>query len=242
MIKLSICIVTLNDRENLIKTLNSISYSHEIEIIIQDGGSKYDIQSVISEFKDILPLIRFKQEKDCGIYDAMNKAIERCRGRYIQFLNCGDCIAENAQELLLCALSNVGEGFLCVKFLANVRNEGINIERANPFYFSRKMLNHQSMIYDYKCFQKVRFDPHLKIIGDLRHCLEADLIRRICYVDFVLIEYLNGGAASVKKGIRQNWAERSKSWNWRIPIYQKLILMALVLIRYLCHYLRIKPL
>ena len=42
----SISVIGLNDKDNLIKTLKSIQYSPDIEIIIQDGKSSYDIIKV----------------------------------------------------------------------------------------------------------------------------------------------------------------------------------------------------
>ena len=230
--KLSICIVTLDDRENLIKTLSSVEFSEEIEIIIQDGGSSYDVLNETKRFKSLEPIISFKSQKDRGIYDAMNKAVKRCNSNFVIFLNCGDCIAESMQQTLLNVLDKVDARFNCIKFLAHVRGEGINIERSSQMYFFRRMLNHQSIIYRKSIFSDIIFDPKMKIAGDLRHFLEANLHEKIGYIDLVLIDYLNGGAASNLKGIRQNWVDRSSSWRWRITLSQKLIIMFGVLIRF----------
>ena len=238
--KLSICIVTLNDRENLIATLKSIEFSTEIEIIIQDGVSSYDIEEVLKQFDNIFNVIKFHQEIDVGIYDAMNKAVERSSADFLMFLNCGDRIASGMQSTLLNLLSKVDPKIHCIKFLADVSGEGIKAERASKLYFFRRMLNHQSIVYRKTSFSRIKYDPRLKIAGDLKHFLEAGLLKKIGYIDLVLIEYMNGGAAANDKGIRQNWIDRSTCWKWRIDLIQKMILMFAVVLRFFMYALRIK--
>jgi hypothetical protein len=102
------------------------------------------------------------------------------------------------------------------------------------------MLNHQSLIYRRQLFADHQFDPFLKITADLKHFLEAELSDSISYVDLVLIEYLNGGAAAIQSGIKQNWRERATSWRWQTSKSQRLILMLGVIIRYSLYLTRIK--
>ena len=237
---LSICIVTLNDKENLVKTLENIEYSQDINIVIQDGGSSYDVMGVMNRYQHLTSMISFAQESDKGIYDAMNKAVCRCETDFVMFLNCGDCIAGGMQELLLLALKNTDSRFSCVKFLADVCGEGIKVERATRMYFFRRMLNHQSIIYRKEVFDELGFDEKLNIVGDLKHFLEARLSDRISYIDIVLIKYMNGGVASNSRGIRQNWIERSSVWHWNINRLQKIIILFGVVIRFLLYFSYIK--
>jgi glycosyltransferase involved in cell wall biosynthesis len=237
---LSICIVTLNDKDNLIKTLKSIQYSPDIEIIIQDGKSSYDIIKVLEQFENLSDIIRIQIDKDTGIYDAMNKAVERSNGKYVMFLNCGDLLARNTHNVMIEVLSKLDERFKCVKFFADVAGVGINIERASNLYFFKHMLNHQSIIYRREVFIHHKYDSNMKIAADLKHFLESDLLNNIAYMDLVLIEYMNGGAAAIKSGIKQNWKERSTSWRWNISIYQRCILMIAVIVRYFLYFFRLK--
>ena len=238
--RLSICIVTFNDRDNLIKTLSSIEFSTELEIIIQDGKSNYNVREILKQFINIKPLIKLARESDEGIYDAMNKAVKRSTGEFVMFLNCGDRLANSIQPILLELLPKVDKSLECVKFLADVEGEGIRLERASKFFFFRKMLNHQSIVYRRTCFFSTRYDPKMQIAGDLKHFLEANLLEKIGYVDLVLINYLNGGAAAKKKGIRQNWSDRASAWKWDIKLSLKCILMLAVIIRYFLYIFRIK--
>ncbi|MCD7835418.1 MAG: glycosyltransferase, partial [Lachnospiraceae bacterium] len=87
-IKFSVIVVCLNPGDKLNQTLDSIlsqTYGN-IEIIVKDGGSNDG--SIENMRKDTR--IRFYNEKDKGIYDAMNQAVLHAAGELIIFLNCGD--------------------------------------------------------------------------------------------------------------------------------------------------------
>lgn len=84
----SIIIVCFQAGEELGKTVESVLSQTETdyEIIVKDGGSTDGAPKRLPED----PRIRLFCGKDGGIYDAMNQAAERVRGRYVLFLNCGD--------------------------------------------------------------------------------------------------------------------------------------------------------
>ena len=96
----SIVTVVLNARYDLIDTIKSLrEQSHKnFEYIIIDGGSTDGTLEVINNNLDIID--KWKSEKDSGIYDAMNKGISLCKGRYIGMLNAGDKYKQNGLELI----------------------------------------------------------------------------------------------------------------------------------------------
>lgn len=90
--KVSIITIVFNNRDNFIKTINSVrrqSYPN-IEYIIVDGGSKDGTMDIIKQNEDIIS--KWISEPDKGIYDAMNKGIKMASGEYLWFLNGGDMI------------------------------------------------------------------------------------------------------------------------------------------------------
>jgi glycosyltransferase involved in cell wall biosynthesis len=90
MKNLSIVVVSLNSKDDFIKTINSIisqTYKKK-EIIIIDGLSSDGTIEQIQKFKKYFAKIVI--EKDKGIYDAMNKGISFSSGKWTMFLNSGD--------------------------------------------------------------------------------------------------------------------------------------------------------
>lgn len=78
--------------EATIKSVISQSYT-SIEYIIIDGGSTDGTIDIIKKYDKYLAY--WISESDKGIYDAMNKGIEKASGKWINFLNAGDTFYDN---------------------------------------------------------------------------------------------------------------------------------------------------
>ena len=91
--KVSVITVVYNDVQHIRKTMESFfSQSWENkEYIVIDGGSTDGTADIISEYSNCLAY--WCSEPDKGIYDAMNKGINRCTGQWINILNSGDTFA-----------------------------------------------------------------------------------------------------------------------------------------------------
>lgn len=91
--KISLITATYNSAANIstaITSLNEQSYPN-IEWIIVDGASKDNtVELVKAEFKGNLRVI---SERDCGIYDALNKGVKIATGDIIGFLHSDDLFA-----------------------------------------------------------------------------------------------------------------------------------------------------
>lgn len=89
--------------EKVLAALDSVQSQsfRDIEHVIWDGQSSDGTQALlekavhdISASADHIP-IRYFCEADTSLYDAMNKAVARCCGEYVLFLNSDDLIAES---------------------------------------------------------------------------------------------------------------------------------------------------
>jgi len=91
---ISIITITYNAQDFLERTLQSIRVqtSSDFEYVLIDGGSKDGTMGIVEANKDLFAVI--VSEKDEGLYDAMNKGLEKATGEYVWFMNAGDEIAE----------------------------------------------------------------------------------------------------------------------------------------------------
>ena len=92
--KISVVTICYNIVESIERTLRSVfeqTYSN-LEYVIVDGGSNDGTQSVIESVVSEYPFadVKYKSERDGGIYDAMNKGLERATGDWVIFMNGGD--------------------------------------------------------------------------------------------------------------------------------------------------------
>lgn len=93
MIRISIITITYNAARTLQRTLDSVlsqTYPH-IEHLIIDGASKDDTLRIAQQYQAASRHeVIIQSEPDNGLYDAMNKGLQKATGHYIVFLNAGD--------------------------------------------------------------------------------------------------------------------------------------------------------
>ena len=116
MIKFTIVTCTYNAESVLQRTLDSVmkqTYCN-IEHLVIDGVSKDKTLAMVKAYQHKNEVgesahdIILYSEPDKGLYDAMNKGIERATGDYLIFLNAGDVFP--SADTLECVEGCVGEG------------------------------------------------------------------------------------------------------------------------------------
>lgn len=91
--KISVVTVCFNSAATLSNTLESVlSQTYPfIEMVIKDGGSKDDTLDIIKHYEPLFKgRLKWKSEKDGGIYDAMNEGIKMTTGDVVGILNSDD--------------------------------------------------------------------------------------------------------------------------------------------------------
>jgi glycosyltransferase involved in cell wall biosynthesis len=91
---ISIITINYNNKPGLIRTIESVINQQfsDYEFIIIDGLSTDGSKDVIEQNQNRLAY--WVSEKDRGVYDAMNKGIKAATGKYLFFLNSGDCFVD----------------------------------------------------------------------------------------------------------------------------------------------------
>lgn len=168
----SIIIVCFQAGEELDKTVNSVLTQTEsdFEIVVKDGGSTDG--SLLRLPKD--SRIRLFQEKDSGIYDAMNQAAHRVRGRYVLFLNCGDYLYDNevlagirrTAEAWEGKKAGSGESAVCAKDVQSSMCDGAGREAAGGL---RTPLILYGNTYERQTKSLVMSNPKLDAFGCYRN-------------------------------------------------------------------------
>ena len=88
--KISLITVSYNSASTIGTTLESVAAQNypELEYIIVDGGSSDSTLDTVDRFSELVTLCI--SEPDQGIYDAMNKGVQRATGEVIGILNSDD--------------------------------------------------------------------------------------------------------------------------------------------------------
>ncbi|MDU1906111.1 MAG: glycosyltransferase family 2 protein [Dysgonomonas sp.] len=95
MVEVSIITINKNNAQGLENTIISVLNQDfkNYEYIVIDGRSTDNSIDVIKKYEDSIDY--WVSEVDDGVYDAMNKGIAKASGRYIIFMNSGDCFYSN---------------------------------------------------------------------------------------------------------------------------------------------------
>lgn len=217
MVVFSIITCTYNAESVLQRTLDSVleqTYSH-VEHIIVDGAStdatldRVEAYKQKSDAEDWCHEVRVKSEPDRGLYDAMNKGIQRAMGQYVLFLNAGDTFP-SADTLELVAES-VGEGEEPPAVLYGdtdvVDNDGhfLRHRRLSPprrltwrSFMKGMLVCHQAFYARTDLAKATPYDLHYRFSADVDWCIRIMRLARrrrlpMRNVGAVVVNFLDGG-------------------------------------------------
>lgn len=167
---ISVISVCYNNRVGLEETWRSVQAQKcaDWEWVVVDGASTDGTTAFLQTLED--PRIRWASEPDKGIYDAMNKGIERSSGDYMTFLNSGDTFA-GAEVLDQVARFTEENGLpdLCYGDSYEQSAEGILLRKAAHSHrriWYGMFTHHQAMFYRREFIGAQRYPTHYKIGGD----------------------------------------------------------------------------
>ncbi|MDR2927926.1 MAG: glycosyltransferase [Cytophagaceae bacterium] len=175
--KLSVITVNRNNAEGLKNTIISVVNQtfKNYEFIIIDGGSTDNSVDIIKEYAD--KITYWVSEPDRGIFHGMNKGIARAQGKYVIFMNSGDCFfSENT-------VAAVFAGNLAADIIAGnamMEAKRYRLKKRLPakitfyYFFRRNSLCHQATFIKKTLFDEVGlYDETLRMQGDWKFFLLA---------------------------------------------------------------------
>jgi glycosyltransferase involved in cell wall biosynthesis len=210
----SVATVTLNCRSDAIRTATSVwnQSFRDYEYIVKDGGS---IDGTVDELRKAEHPVSIVIASDKGIYDAMNQAVELCKGKYILFLNGGDTFRDPE------ALRRMSETVIRADYPEVAYSYNFNVlrqaivkypDRLGRFYLFRRSVNHQATYVRRDCFERHGgFDPAFSVLADnelLARLLLGQRYRSaLCPV--ATVDYKDGGSSTLDKNRRRASDERA---------------------------------
>lgn len=215
--RFSIIVVCLNAGSKLEQTIDSIRKQtyDTYEILIKDGGSTDgSIEALFAQEKDSKRL-KLIQEKDGGIYEAMNQAVLHAAGDYVLFLNCGDSFAADdvLQRTAAYIQDDPGKGiYYGDTFWEQTGVTAMAPKSITPFICYRNIPCHQACFYERTLFAEKSYDPVYRIRADYDHFLWCVLKKGIspAYMGFTVASYEGGGFSETKKNRKKSKVEHKK--------------------------------
>ena len=201
----SIFTVCLNAEAHLANALESVLVQSrdDYEYIVADGGSVDRTLDILREYEPrFAGRMRWVSEPDEGLYDAMNRALGRATGHYVEFLGADDRLRPGALEAVARVLYRTPRPEIVFGGTHVFGADGAWDEPARHVFRrgldSRVPASHQSMFVRREVLDRAEgFDLRYKIAAD--YDLYLRLIDAGCkevLIDEVLSEFQLGGASS----------------------------------------------
>ena len=243
----SIIVVCLNAGTKLRGTIESIlsQTDRDYEIIIKYGSSADEVtRTYLDNYKQKEPRIRVYCNKDTGIYDAMNQAVQYIRGDYVLFLNCGDRFYDN--EVLVqvkehithvkeqASQDGMQSGRQKSAYAESLSNRYIfygNIceRRTDAFVQSNPVIDefacyrnvpcHQACFYAAGLLKEKRFDTAYRVRADYEHFLWCYFKghARTVYMPVTVALYEGGGFSETRENEKKSRREHRKITSIYMP-------------------------
>ena len=195
--KLSIITINYNNRDGLKKAIDSVLAQtwKDFEWIAIDGGSNDGSKELIKQYQEHFAY--WCSEPDKGVYNAMNKGIDKAKGDYLFFLNSGDCIYNPE------VLAKIwGEPHSADIVSGQVRQTNGKLLRTCDRSIAKQLildtLNHQGTFIKRNLFQSYKYPEDYKIVSDWMGWVRWLLIenRSFEYVSTVIATQEEGGISS----------------------------------------------
>jgi len=217
----TIITVVYNGEKYLEQTFSSVfNQSYEnIEYIIIDGGSTDSTLEIIKKNEDKISF--WVSEPDNGLYDAMNKGIQRANGALIGMINSDDWYELDAVETMVDAYLKHPEKTIFHADRYDIdEDDNKSIRKFNPSSFKLKYYgmtyNHPSMFITPSEYAKHLYNTKLRSISDFQFVLEAYLrdSSTLHYVNKAIVNYRLDGIStqlSLKKSLNEGYIARKNA-------------------------------
>jgi len=181
--------------------------SEDYEVWIIDGDSNDGSQEF---FKTLPNTFNILSEKDNGIYNAMNKGIDRSKGDWLYFLGADDVLYSDNVLSTVAKQSITTEKIILGDIIMEDQQSSPNPKKQSSDFsrvlWLKNAVHHQGAFYHKDLFINYRYDEKLKVLSDYKFNLKL-------YKENIAFAKANKTIACCgNNGI-------SKTYNW--PLYKE---------------------
>ncbi|MCC6600979.1 MAG: glycosyltransferase [Crocinitomicaceae bacterium] len=168
--RFSIIIPVYNAAHTLKQALESVIQQNypAIELIIVDGGSVDQSLTILRHFEHQIEALI--SEKDAGVYDAINKGLDRATGEWIYILGADDELSsvDTIEKVAQQATGRIKiiYGDTIVSGTRHPKVPSVHRGRFDAVLLWKNSLHQQGAFYHRSVFETFRFDTTLKVLGD----------------------------------------------------------------------------
>jgi glycosyltransferase involved in cell wall biosynthesis len=211
----SVVVAVLNAAKTLTATLRSIVTQKDValELLVVDGGSTDGSWGIIQSFSDDISWC--VSERDAGIYDAWNKALEHARGRYVCFLGADDQFAVSAALAKLVAASGGTADLVSCSGLYKVSGTEETYEYGGAWDWRQLQkgmcVDQRGMLHSRALFDSFGgFNSSYKISGDFEFLLRCGPDLKATRVPEALVLVGPNGVSSTELPLRMRERRRAQ--------------------------------
>lgn len=226
----SIITITYNASHWIEQTiLNVLSQSYpNIEYIVIDGGSTDGTVDTIKQYES--GIAYWVSEPDQGIYDAMNKGIQKATGDYVWFINAGDSLFTSDIVQRVAVLAQKRKRLPDILYgetnIVDEDGQSLGLRRLRaPRKLSWKSFRMGMLV----CHQSFILKRSLAPLYDLQYRYSADFdwcirgmkqAKSICNTNLTLANFLDGGTSTTqrKASLRERYAIMCKYYGTFVTI------------------------
>ncbi|MDR0558585.1 MAG: glycosyltransferase [Prevotellaceae bacterium] len=201
--RISIVTVVYNAADCLEKTVLSVVNQtyRNIEYIIIDGGSTDGTVDIIKKYEKHLAY--WVSEPDKGIYDAMNKSMEKATGDWLHFINAGDWFYDlNTVDKMVSKMDCINSLYYGNVFMRNIKKKYWG--KFSSIKLAIKNICHQSIFYPKCIYKKYSYSLEFKVFADYHYNISIYPLLRFEYIDIIVCNYDNQGFSSFTKDEKFN--------------------------------------
>ena len=209
--KLSIITINYNNLNGLCRTIESVQKqsSQHFEWIIVDGASTDGSVDAIKEIPPTSSTLQWISEPDTGIYQAMNKGVQRATGDYLLFLNSGDELAND--DVIKQIEESTLSADIIIGYVNVVNNTKIIIHRHSVegeislYNLILRGIPHQGVLINRSLQLTHPYDENYRINSDLKFFLQTIILENcsVQYIPLIISNYDAIGISSTHLELQQ---------------------------------------